>query len=492
MLVDDEYMILEGLKYIIPWSQLGFEIVYTAKRGKHAIEYAQSHPVDLIITDIMMPEMTGIEMVEELSRQLEPIHTLILSGYQEFSYVKKGLDLGVKGYLIKPINKLELYEKVEQIKEELDQKKEWIQKQKLYDKSVIIRWLNEELSEGEFLDFCQRRMFIPKGPYTITLIKHYEEMTDIVSILEGKYPVLSYQSVGKSDIQTTLIYQGERMPFIQKVTELSSRYSANIFQIIVGETVPDWEKVYKSFETVKKLAAYENFYSDKQARGTVITTTQELRNQENLQFLSFDRALMIGDTETVQKEILEIFEQLIQQKKSPENVRYIAFSIFTDFYRYFPSLEKEDYNQGVNQIRDSNSIEALKEWLLHLLEKVSQQTSSNKRYSEIVQEAIALLSTSYKEELNLKNAAERLHINPVYLGQLFKKETERSFAQYLNQIRIKKSQVLLLETNQTINEIGYEVGYNTTNYFSKIFGKLNGLTPKEFREKYQNNYQSLE
>jgi two-component system response regulator YesN len=115
-----------------------------------------------------------------------------------------------------------------------------------------------------------------------------------------------------------------------------------------------------------------------------------------------------------------------------------------------------------------------------------------KRYSDLDAGAINIIATDFKMDLSLKIAAERLHVNPVYLGQLFSKETERSFSQYLNQTRIKKAQYGLLNTNKPINEVGYDVGYNNPTYFFKMFRKLNGLTPKEFREKYMTNYQSVE
>ena len=110
MLVDDEYMILEGLKQIIPWEELGFEIVKTAKRGQAALEYLQENSIDLLITDVTMPKMSGIDLVREV-RQFQPnLAVLILSGYQEFDYVRQGMELGVKGYLLKTINKEELEE----------------------------------------------------------------------------------------------------------------------------------------------------------------------------------------------------------------------------------------------------------------------------------------------------------------------------------------------------------------------------------------------
>ena len=103
-----------------------------------------------------------------------------------------------------------------------------------------------------------------------------------------------------------------------------------------------------------------------------------------------------------------------------------------------------------------------------------------------------MIEEHYTQELTVKSAAEALHVSVVYLGQVFKKETELSFNQYVNFIRIKKAQQLLLHTRQTINEIADVIGYNNTNYFSKMFKKLNGLTPKEFREKYEQSYESLD
>jgi len=117
---------------------------------------------------------------------------------------------------------------------------------------------------------------------------------------------------------------------------------------------------------------------------------------------------------------------------------------------------------------------------------------SQKRYSEIVQKTIQLIEEGFTHDLTVKAAAEALHVSVVYLGQLFKKETDMSFNQYVNRVRIKQAQKLLLHTMQTVSEVGDSIGYNNTNYFSKMFKKLTGLTPKEFRDQYSQQYESLE
>ena len=177
MLVDDEYMILEGLKQIIPWEELGFEIVKTAKRGQAALEYLQENSIDLLITDVTMPKMSGIDLVREV-RQFQPnLAVLILSGYQEFDYVRQGMELGVKGYLLKPINKEELEEKVQQIKVELSEQEKLVSQKEFYYETMIQKWLNDEINEDEFFSFVDELNVSVSPTYSVMIINLEKEAT---------------------------------------------------------------------------------------------------------------------------------------------------------------------------------------------------------------------------------------------------------------------------------------------------------------------------
>lgn len=128
MFVDDEYMILQGLQMILPWQELGFEVVHTAKSASEALEYLQEHSVDLLITDIRMPEMNGIDMIRQAQAFGNRFFSIILSGYQEFAFVKQGMALGVRNYLVKPVNKEELRISVQAIAAELEEQQNCWQK----------------------------------------------------------------------------------------------------------------------------------------------------------------------------------------------------------------------------------------------------------------------------------------------------------------------------------------------------------------------------
>ena len=148
MFVDDEYMILEGLKWIIPWQKLGFEIVKTARSAQEALAFLETESIDVLLTDITMPEMSGIELIEQAKKKGHQFISLILSGYQEFDYVKKGMALQVQDYLLKPVNKQELLANIQRIKTELDQQKKSHARVRLYLENGLRSWLNDEISEG--------------------------------------------------------------------------------------------------------------------------------------------------------------------------------------------------------------------------------------------------------------------------------------------------------------------------------------------------------
>lgn len=200
---------------------------------------------------------------------------------------------------------------------------------------------------------------------------------------------------------------------------------------------------------------------------------------------------MIGDEPTIVSKLQAIFEEMTELSFSPEDVKHVSFLLFSDIYRQFPILDRMTYLSMVKTIHDSQSIDQILSALKKVLELTSKSNQPQKRYSDLVSEAITCIQEEYSQELTLKAVSDRLHINGVYLGQCFKNETECSFSQYLNQVRIQKAQQLLLYTNRSINEIAYETGYNTNHYFIKMFKKLNGLSPKEFRDRYKDNYQAI-
>lgn len=488
MLVDDEYMISEGLKQIIPWQEIGFEIVAVARTGIEALSYLSKQPIDLVVSDITMPEMNGIQMVEEAYARGYEFAAIFLSGYQEFEYVKEGMRLGVKDYLVKPVDQEELTEIVTKIQQELEHQQHRKEQEQLYSENSISRWLNDELNENDFLELMADLAMPTFGPFTaIKLLSEETRLQAISQQLRAKDQRLIITGNSQQNHQITLIFQGPAEKLKRFLAELKRQYGDTV-TFYTGETIPDWENVYESFEKVLQLEELNTFYPE-------LLPNQNLELVENLNeqefsFLVFNKSLMIGDAKTIQQELDKIFEEVHSQHLQPENARYIAFLVFTDISRQYPTATKLIYEETIQKIRQTTTVYQLKQVLEDVLLIVNQQPVE-KQISEATQQVIELVRKDYTQDLTLKMVADALHLNAVYLGQLFKKEMHSSFSQYLNQVRIKKAQQLLLYSNQNINEIADEIGYNNTNYFSKMFKKLNGITPKEFREQYLTDYSTV-
>ena len=457
LLVDDEYMILQGLTMIIDWQALGFEVVQTARSGKEALAYLTQYPVDVMISDVTMPGMTGLDLIEAAKTYHPQLQTLILSGYQEFSYVQKAMELETKGYLLKPVDKAELQAKMKQFKDCLDAQQAESIRQEAYHDSLLTLWLTDELSEKEFQQLSQGLPAAALIGFTVLYLdcQEWQAAIDAYFEQEGQPFYLKKEEDKKVYLAVLLGKTDQAKAFTY---DLQKRFSRNMHQLILGETVDDWENVYESYNQVLKSLFYNCEVSPIRAKDKSKIELPESR----LQFFAFNKALMIGDEPTILSKLEAIFDEMKTLNFSPEDVKHVSFLLFSDIYRQFPILDKMTYLSMVKTIHDSQSIDRI----LRELKK-------------------------YREELTLKAVADRLNVNGVYLMQSFKNETERSFTQYLNHVRIQKAQQLLLYTNQSINEIAYETGYNTNHYFIKMFKKLNGLSPKEFRDRYKDNYQAI-
>ncbi|WP_430611414.1 response regulator transcription factor [Enterococcus sp. DIV0876] len=490
MFVDDEYMILEGLKMILPWRELGFDVVYTAKNASEALAYLADHAVDLLITDIQMPEMNGIDMIERAQRQGSHFFSIILSGYQEFNYVKQGMALGVRNYLVKPVNKQELQKSVEAIAEELAEQQQLAAEKELYQESSLLLWLNDELNESEYQHLLALQKSDVQPPYTVLqFVGDPHALTAINNLCQKQgQPFILPGKIGEG--QLTVIAVGERQRIIDLLNQVIETNTPASWQVIVSETAAAWEDVYHAYEKIKQVQGLQSFYPDLFMDEPIIPVSI-LEKNEDQPLLAFNKALTIGDLKTVQAELDDIFGTLTQAQADPEHVRYTAFLLFNDMYRQLTALSDENHEVILHKIKEAPSLADLRELFDDILRLVKSQPSQ-KRYSEIVQKTILLIEEGFTHDLTVKAAAEDLHVSVVYLGQLFKKETEMSFNQYVNRVRIKQAQKLLLQTNQTVSEVGDAIGYNNTNYFSKMFKKLTGITPKEFRDKYSQQYESLD
>ena len=306
MFVDDEYMILQGLQMILPWQELGFEVVHTAKSASEALEYLQEHSVDLLITDIRMPEMNGIDMIRQAQAFGNRFFSIILSGYQEFAFVKQGMALGVRNYLVKPVNKEELRSSVQAIAAELEEQQKLLAEKELYQESSLLLWLNDELNESEYLHLLAQQRVPLAAPFTVLQFNGTAEILQKITTFFQQHDQPLILPGRLDENQVIITAAGPRQQINADLKALAQQLNSTDWQLIMSETINEWENLYKAYEKIKQVQSLQAFYPDLFLQEQTIHVDILERNEE-LPFLSFNKALTIGDVKTIQHELDKMF-----------------------------------------------------------------------------------------------------------------------------------------------------------------------------------------
>ena len=376
LLVDDEYMITEGLKRLIPFDKWDMEVVATANHADDALEYVREHPVDIVISDVNMPDKTGLEMIQEMKDLLPDAYYILLSGYQEFDYVKKAMNLSVVDYLVKPVDKVELGHLLEKIVTQL--------REKVQEPEILSQQLDEEAFKTHLTQ---------KENWWIGLSK--EKQGDFV---------IPYYVLGQ-DWQIVLADQE-----------------------FEGLLVMPFEAPYQiNFEKWKRDVEKTLFY------GSV-----NLDQSESL-FSYYEpiyRVIIQGNLQPIIDE-LTLLEKIVLENTPRVSITKQLFTQFVmDVFHLFEHLKADDMTDIVKNIHAITTFEDLVAYTKETLTSFFGQY----RMNENVVSVLEVIGRDYQKELSLKDISKDLFINPVYLGQLIKKETNSTFAELLNKQRIKAAQ----------------------------------------------------
>lgn len=490
LLVDDEYMIVNGLKKIISWEEEGFAIRATARNAKEALTLMESEEIDLVITDITMPEMTGLEFIDAAQKEARQFEFMILSGYQKFDFLKGGLQLGAINYLMKPVDKSELLKSVRKAKDRLDTRNRQETREGMYSEVLLSQWVNDELETGNYEAFSQLVDLSDKSDWTVLIFEVSREKKNVLSewLKQQQQTLFFSRNLGDKSL-VIHIFKGNKYLLNQLLlTNPLQEQDEKDWVLSVGETVSDWEDVPDSFEKANQTLQRYKFYERSGSNILYAVFSDDFDLSADI--INFNKTLMVGDFPTIEGTITDIFAKTQKIGARPEDVRHITFMLFMDIYRRFNHLDEEEYRQILDDINRSSNVDKLCGILTSTIKEITKEKTAYD-YSENVQNVIDKIRMDYASDLSLKSVAQSLHLNVMYLGQLFKKETKKSFSQYLNQYRMKKAQNLLLYTDDNVNEIADQIGFNNSTYFSQMFKKMNDLTPKEFREKYKHHYHSV-
>lgn len=512
MLVDDEPLIVKGMQAIIDWDQNNMQIVGTACNGLEALSIMDEGPVDLIITDIMMPQMTGLELIRETKARNPYTKFIILSGYEEFQYVREGISLGVENYLLKPVNMEELEATIKHMQRDWEHEEmrqiQMDQSWRILRNNILQRWANETIDAKEFRERAQL-LEIPmnKSTYCAACLR-------IVGDDKGDDPQMYLPGIaeqceqignkGLPDGCGIICFPDQdgdiMLLFVSSGTEGSAEWQfqalTRMKQAVAEDTdarvwgiMGQSESTYLGFpKSCKfvKLWLQNHLFMDcntfiMQVENEEATSQHQEKPGPAME--QFHKLLRDGEGTEVDRFIDEFFNVEGREVFLP---RTPFFNSAIQLMLAAKEMEKTpDYGDIFGPLSRIHTISKLKQ----LVRKVVHRTldtyhTDEKTYSPHIMAVLEVVKNHYQDELSLKTLSQRLELHPNYLGQLFQQEVGTTFSDYVNQYRIERATHLLLYSDKKTAEIAGEVGYWDSTYFYRQFKKYAGVSPTELRSIY--------
>lgn len=529
MLVDDEPFILQGLSVLIDWTEQGFEIVKTAANGLEALEYLKEDEVDLIIADIRMPGMSGLELLENIRQNhVTDAYFAIVSGYNDFSYARQAICNACVDYLLKPVAKDELIRLLERVRsmhrESLRKKKEESRQEKAYFARQLISVICGKY-DRENLEYVKDRLKLSGGiRYIAVEIDGRDEtarrMTEgekrgqqrelyaACLTLLGKdgYHCVFDVSRQENSYDVGLIYCDrlaqeagmEEQEYLDHFLGQIRRALNVPVVMLVGNRVESLEGLAESFRTAAVARSFQDFRleeSGAQLEGEIAGNGGKLCKRTLDRLVS---AVEQNDRAEISRCAASLYEEMnnggLDARLVGLNINYLLFQLV-----YLAAAQDENVNQ--EEILHFISANAFEEGTIrgsraHLVQfareyadYLAQLRSRSARgvLAEIEKE----IRENYSRNLTLRELSRKYFINSAYLGQIFRKKYGVSFKDYLNAYRMDRAAELLLHTDMKTVEIAERVGYHDPDYFINRFIAVKGCTPAKFRKQTREGNQRL-
>lgn len=521
LLADDEPVILRGLKKLISWEGLGLNIVGEAYDGHELRQLIQKFRPDLIISDISMPGLSGIDIIKELHEQGRQSKVIFISAYQEFSYAQQAVQYGAIDYLVKPVNKLHLEtvlcRAVDLIREENEEErtKEMLHHYERKNRTVTISELLESLMDGDKRASGEltRMGAIALSRYTsVCLIEIDEEiggeshwaaqerkllhfaLNNIVKeTLDSCNNCLMFQKDGRYGILVQFEQPGEPKKLIKSMHDKITSFLKLKVSAGIGKTVSGIEWADASYQSALK-ALYTKYFTGLNC----IIEAEELDGVPagEAPVISEMQDEMIKALSSLNKEqLVEMTDRLLKGvvRLANGNKALAVTSVYNTILRLEHELSQFGvytpcFRGGEDSLLDRLSAHAtfagVKEELTSITYQIFEQINrklANKEVAEL-RKVKAYMEEHFAENITLESIAAMIYMNPYYFSSFFKKHTGKNFKQYLTEERMKHAIRLLLDTDLMIYEIAERVGYNNARHFSDMFKKLYGKLPQEYRQ----------
>ena len=506
LLVDDERIILEGISKIIEWEKLHTMLVGKATNGIEAYQLIVDLQPDIVISDIKMPGMNGMELVSKIKEEYPHIHFILLSGFAEFHYAQKGMEYGVKHYLLKPCNENQIIEAIQQISSEIrmkekkehyliQMKKKMETVQPFVKKQLLTELVTSKKSEKKVLAYYERIFHTKLEDKQICVVLfhlegdfNYEHLFMLENVGNDIFesPILS-SNIGEHILFIVDAKSGqdelqERMKQIRKNFSLVYEMDMTVAVSRIG-SITLTRKLYQ--EALECLS--HRFYL---GEGSIITK-KDIQQEQEIDSLDFgDLPLFLeiksGNWAKAEEEMNEIFEQISAKRDPIHLTRTHIIQLFLSIIQVCCAKSLSDYMGKISFLLEAKSIQAMKEFLLYHTKEITftYYDKHKSSQSHVIEQIKELINKELSNPaLSLKWVATQVYMNADYLGKLFKQETGEKFSTYVTRMRVNKALEEIEKTDEIkIFTLAEMSGFgDNPQYFSQVFKKHTGYTPSEYK-----------
>ncbi|WP_273319982.1 response regulator [Vallitalea guaymasensis] len=531
IIVEDEIPVRNAICNIIEWEELGYELVYVSGDGQDALTYIENNQIDVILTDICMPFMDGLELSNEAKKILPTVKIVIITGYNEFEYAHKAVEIGVDHYLLKPITADEFTKMLIEIKNELDNEfskkrnllalKKQVETNKdiLRDK-FLMNLLYNKINSNIIREKVNNLGIKLEGTKYIVAVLQPENIKEIAdSNWDCDYQLLEFAILNicnevltnygqnicilGNDDQLIIFFVNDNqdeIEFRDTIDEIMNKiivcvekfYSIGMY-IGVGDNYAELQDLHFSYKDALNALEYRVLNgSNKIIYKMDVEKTSSFSYHKIDEYLrELEYAIKIGGNKT-DKIIDYIFSIIIFSNVHISQFRTILLKITTTILKAYedicsgsPNDVIIDFNQ-FNEVFGKERIDEVKTYYKKLCKNLSNEI--NKERIDIkasqMQKAYQFIYNNYQNKsLDINMICNHLNISSSYFSRIFKTETNQTFMQYLTKVRMEKAKDLLINSDYKVYEISEKVGYEDPHYFSYNFKKKTGVKPTQYRKK---------
>lgn len=508
LLVDDEWLILDGISSVVDWSRLGTELVGTAQNGLEALAMVEGHCPDIVITDIRMPGMDGLQLVEAVAAQYPWVSFIMLTGFSEFEYAKTAMQHGVKHYLLKPCSEESLVQAIEEIvsekREQADQER-FVQSIKYNLERVLPHAKEYFLKE-----------LVTNKTYGAKEWQYFDELFG-VQFQSQRVRLLLVEIEGEHEYLHLFAVKNIAEDIVHNPI-LSSTVGRHV--LLLMEDKPSTEQLFGMIETIRTtFAKYYRFdLTVALSESGELTHARQLYTQTlvylnhrfylgegslimerdiapqvepGLPEFEYDQerlmaALKAGYWQDAEAELGRMFRLLSELRDDISKTKSYLIQIFVEVIRLSGPVEMQGYMNRLPQMIETSTLQSFQQFVLAIAKEIalSRYEQNRSRQSQMVLQMKQWVERHYREEsLTLQAVANDIYMNPDYISKMFKKETGEKFTNYVMRYRIQKAMELLEQDGHcTVSALAEQTGFGSNwPYFSKMFKKLTGYSPSEYK-----------